>query len=54
VVGDWRNQFSKGARETFDRYAGKELVLLGYEQDSSWSEDTEEKYVANPDASGPA
>jgi hypothetical protein len=30
------------------------LVLLGYEQDSSWTEDTEEKYVANPDASGPA
>ena len=54
VVGDWRNQFSKGAQETFDRYAGKELVLLGYEQDSSWTEDTEEKYVANPDASGPA
>ena len=54
VVRDWHNQFSKGARETFDRYAGKELVLLGYEQDSSWVEDTEEKYVANPDASGPA
>ncbi len=54
MVGDWRNQFSKGARETFDRYAGKELVLLGYEQDSSWTADAEEKYVANPDASGPA
>jgi sulfotransferase family protein len=53
VVGDWRNQFSKGARETFDRYAGKELVLLGYEHDSSWIEDTEEKYTANPDAGGP-
>jgi hypothetical protein len=42
VVGDWRNQFSKGAREIFNRYAGKELVLLGYEQDGSWIEDTKE------------
>ncbi len=36
TVGDWRNHFSQGARETFDRYAGSELILLGYERDRSW------------------
>lgn len=36
VVGDWREQFSPEARRTFDRYAGKELVLLGYEFDRGW------------------
>ncbi len=36
VVGDWRNHFSPEARETFDRYAGDELILLGYEQDRTW------------------
>ncbi|QIN77683.1 hypothetical protein GBA65_03215 [Rubrobacter marinus] len=37
VVGDWRNQFTHEAREVFDRYAGEELVLLGYEQDHAWA-----------------
>ena len=36
VVGDWRSHFSPEARETFDRYAGDELILLGYEQDRAW------------------
>jgi len=36
VVGDWRNHFSREARETFDRYAGQELILLGYERDRRW------------------
>jgi hypothetical protein len=36
VVGDWRGRFSPEAREVFDRYAGKELILLGYERDRSW------------------
>jgi hypothetical protein len=44
VVGDWRSHFSPEARETFDRYAGDELILLGYERDRAWVED--------PDASG--
>jgi hypothetical protein len=39
VVGDWRNYFSPEARETFDRYAGEELILLGYECDRAWVED---------------
>ena len=36
VVGDWRARFSPQAREIFDRYAGEELFLLGYERDRSW------------------
>ena len=36
VVGDWRNQFSPEAREVFNRYAGEELILLGYEKDRKW------------------
>jgi sulfotransferase family protein len=51
VVGDWRNHFSREARETFDRYAGDELVLLGYEQDRAWVND-EEGAASSPNASG--
>jgi Sulfotransferase domain len=36
VVGDWSGRFSPEAREVFDRYAGEELILLGYERDRSW------------------
>lgn len=36
VVGDWRACFSPRTREVFDRYAGEELILLGYERDRSW------------------
>jgi hypothetical protein len=39
VVGDWRNHFSREARVTFDRYAGDELILLGYERDRAWIEE---------------
>jgi hypothetical protein len=45
VVGDWRNYFSPEAQLTFDRYAGEELILLGYERDRAWVE-------AGPDARG--
>jgi hypothetical protein len=38
IVGDWRNQFTREAREVFDRYAGEELILLGYETDHAWVE----------------
>ena len=36
IVGDWRNTFSREAAEVFDRFAGRELQLLGYEKDNSW------------------
>ncbi len=42
VVGDWRNQFGPEARKVFDRYAGEELILLGYERDRLWVRDERE------------
>ncbi|MBU1003172.1 MAG: sulfotransferase domain-containing protein [Proteobacteria bacterium] len=36
IVGDWKNTFSREAREVFHRYAGAQLIALGYEQDDSW------------------
>ena len=36
VVGDWRGRLGREAREVFDRYAGDEMILLGYERDRSW------------------
>jgi hypothetical protein len=36
--GDWKNKFSRSAAEVFHQYAGKELILLGYEPDASWIE----------------
>lgn len=38
VVGDWCNAFGPEASRAFDRYAGEELILLGYEQDRGWVE----------------
>jgi hypothetical protein len=39
VVGDWRERFGPEARKVFDHFAGRELILLGYEQDRGWVED---------------
>jgi hypothetical protein len=39
VVGDWRNHFSDEAKATFNRCAGDELILLGYERDRAWIEE---------------
>ena len=36
VVGDWKNKFTREAREVFDHYAGQVLIELGYETDHSW------------------
>lgn len=36
IVGDWRNHFTREAAEVFERYAGKELLLLGYETSADW------------------
>jgi Sulfotransferase domain len=47
VVGDWRAHFSPEARAAFDRYAGEELLVLGYERDGAWVSD-EEAATPNP------
>ena len=36
IVGDWKNRFTREAREVFDHYAGQTLIDLGYETDHSW------------------
>lgn len=36
IVGDWKNHFTREAREVFDYYAGRVLIDLGYEADHSW------------------
>lgn len=38
IAGDWKNCFSREAREVFDFYAGNELISLGYERDHKWVE----------------
>lgn len=39
IAGDWKNHFSKEARENFNKYAGRELIKLGYEKDFTWVND---------------
>ena len=39
IVGDWKNHFTREAREVFDHYAGQALIDLGYEADHSWVDD---------------
>lgn len=36
IVGDWKNHFSKEAKIAFANYAGRELILLGYEENYDW------------------
>ena len=36
IIGDWKNVFNREACDVFQHYAGKELILLGYEHDNSW------------------
>lgn len=36
IAGDWKNYFSKEACEVFNKYAGRELIKLGYETDDGW------------------
>jgi len=38
ISGDWKNKFSREAKQIFNEYAGKELIQLGYEVDDSWIE----------------
>lgn len=39
IAGDWKNHFSKEAKLIFNKFAGKELIKLGYENDESWVEE---------------
>ena len=36
IAGDWKNYFSKEASQVFNKFAGNELIKLGYEIDDSW------------------
>jgi len=36
IAGDWKNYFSKEAKEVFNYFAGKHLIKAGYEIDDSW------------------
>jgi len=36
IAGDWKNYFSKEAGQVFNKFAGNELIKLGYEIDDSW------------------
>ena len=36
IAGDWKNHFSRQAREVFDHYAGEQLIKAGYETDHAW------------------
>ena len=38
LAGDWKNHFSPEARRVFHKFAGQELITLGYENDDSWKE----------------
>ena len=37
ISGDWKNVFSKNAKEIFDKLAGDALITLGYEKDHKWA-----------------
>lgn len=39
IVGDWRNHFTREARERFAEYAGDQLIKLGYENSYDWVAD---------------
>ena len=41
IAGDWKNYFSREAREVFNFFGGKQLIRLGYEQDDSWVTETD-------------
>ncbi len=36
IVGDWKEKFSQEAKEVFASFAGRELILLGYESNNEW------------------
>ncbi|MFT6217802.1 MAG: hypothetical protein ACJA2Y_000243 [Cycloclasticus pugetii] len=36
IAGDWKNHFSKEAKEIFHYYSGEALILSSYEKDDEW------------------
>ena len=36
IVGDWKNYFDERSKELIKKYAGEELIMLGYERDLQW------------------
>ena len=36
IAGDWKNKFTREAREVFDYYGGQTLIDLEYEADHAW------------------
>jgi hypothetical protein len=39
ISGDWKNHFNKESREKFNALSGKELIILGYEENEDWVND---------------
>lgn len=37
IMGDWKNYFNKEACDVFKKFAGEELIELGYERDLEWT-----------------
>lgn len=37
IAGDWKNYFNKNSCAVFDKYAGRELIMLGYEDNNEWT-----------------
>lgn len=38
ISGDWRNYFTAEAAHIYDKYAGKTLLMTGYETDPNWAD----------------
>lgn len=36
IAGDWKNHFNEESRRIFSKYAGEQLVRLGYEKNHDW------------------
>lgn len=44
--GDWRNYFTREAAEIFARHCGDALIEAGYEQNSSWLSEYNDRFAA--------
>jgi hypothetical protein len=46
IAGDWKNKFTREAKEVFAHYAGEQLIRLGYETNNAWITDSERSKAA--------